>query len=599
VNGNTAAISSEATARANADSALSSSITALGVQTASDISAAVATEATARADADSALSSSISTLSSQVNGDIAAIETTQTAQASTLTGLSAQFTVKTDLNGFVTGFGFASTDAVDDDPHSEFVILANSLQLVSPTGAGGVKTPFAVTEVETGVWKALLNADVLIGGNLSVANLSTGALPNDVLFSLGGGVVELDGAGEIRVFKDLTENADYVRLTSGEIRFLTYAGGAYQTYNYLKRLEVGAANNNTLVTIPGYWKAQPKVMVSPASLKLYDSAYSGQSQSINCAPGTVTETSPGSGVWQFTPTATLTLGGNTGSSAINNTSGSTSSNSWTSSTQTTPANCSQITPTVSLQSQRGNGSSQYYYRSVKWRIEYWDGAQWVAGSYRTVAMGAQFGAISDSVAFDFPSAGTWQWRIYSEAFDTNGTVFGSVSYEYSTATRTNAGSVSDTLSGYGTKNITLNLGAYSVPSGWSIYRVDWNYSVSWYLYASTGGTASVSAPNFSKSLFKDPGSTTTSGSQSVTYQNTSATSYNGDLTGTLYNYGGAFGGAQSDLTISNGTATIYIRRPAPNSTTAANVYTLVSYAYSLTSAQILATGSLNWVAIGE
>ena len=47
------------------------------------------------------------------------------------------------------------------------------------------------------------------------------------------------------------------------------------------------------------------------------------------------------------------------------------------------------------------------------------------------------------------------------------------------------------------------------------------------------------------------------------------------------------------------TAEIISRRPAPNSTTPSNTMVFNSYSYSLSTAQVLATGTLNWMALGE
>lgn len=521
-----------------------------------------------------------------------------------------------EINGLLTG----------GDSAYKIEMVADRFSIVAPDGS---KTPFAVVEVTPGNWKTLLNSDVLIGGNVDIANLNTGALPNDVMMSLGGGVIELDGAGEIRVFKDLSANADFVKLTSGEIRFLRYIGGSYQTYNYLSRLEAGTANNNTAVTIPGYWKSQPRVMVSPASLSLYKATYAAQDQGITCTPGSITETSPGSGVWQFTPTATLNLAANTGGGAINNTSGSTSTNSWTSATQTTAANCNQITPVVSLQSQRGNGISQYYYRTVKWRVEYWNGSSWVAGSWRNVNMGAQFAAVSDTVVFDFPSAAAWQWRIYSEAFDTDGTVFGSISYDYST---NSVNPVSGTsLSRSSINGITENASealTFGTPGGsGEIYQVTYSWTEEIRFYSNyvsypdnkyqVNGSATVHTNDFIGQLptpgsrNSDPGAGSYTSSEwhgpfnrSVTLTGSSMTFDASYISKSLSvvgvsQSGGGYSAGSAAITITSASATVYRRTPQANSTTAANSYTLGSYTYNLSAAQVLATGSLNWLAIGE
>jgi hypothetical protein len=180
---NTASIITEQTARADADSALASSISTVQaiavaknrtfVQTSAptadavgDVwydsddgmrpyrwdggnwidaqdgaiavnSASIVDEQTARADADSALASDITTLQTSVDGNTASI---QTAQES-VDGLHAQWTLKIDNNGHVSGFGLAS-EASDGQGGivSDFLIAADRIGFVAPTIYWAVST---------------------------------------------------------------------------------------------------------------------------------------------------------------------------------------------------------------------------------------------------------------------------------------------------------------------------------------------------------------------------------------------------------------------------------------------------------------------------
>lgn len=134
---NAAAIQAETTTRATADTALAAQITTLAAQTADDIAAAVQVETTARTDAVSAVATSVSNLTTTVNGNSASISTQQT----TLDGLSAQYTVKLDTNGYISGFGLASTAA--DTPSSEFVLRADKFKMFAP-GASTTVAPFSI-----------------------------------------------------------------------------------------------------------------------------------------------------------------------------------------------------------------------------------------------------------------------------------------------------------------------------------------------------------------------------------------------------------------------------------------------------------------------
>ena len=136
---NSSAITTEAATRASADSALATSISTLQSSVTnnnSTQSAAIQTEATTRANADSALSNSITTLQSTVTSNnttqVAAIQLEASTRASETSGLSAQYTIKVDLSGFVSGFGLASTTS-GANPSSDFGIRADKFWVAPPS----------------------------------------------------------------------------------------------------------------------------------------------------------------------------------------------------------------------------------------------------------------------------------------------------------------------------------------------------------------------------------------------------------------------------------------------------------------------------------
>lgn len=130
------AVTAEQTARTNADSALASDITTLAATVGTNntnVLAAIQNESTVRANADSAISSTVNTLTSTVNNNTATIQETKTVTD----GVAAQYMVKTDINGYVSGYGLYSTGAT-----SEFIVLADRFAVVSPGVAAAV--PFEV-----------------------------------------------------------------------------------------------------------------------------------------------------------------------------------------------------------------------------------------------------------------------------------------------------------------------------------------------------------------------------------------------------------------------------------------------------------------------
>ena len=144
-----ARINAEAIIREDEDEALASSITSLGA-TVSGNTAAILSEATTRATADSAIASDITTLQTTVGGHTASISTL----TSTTNGLAAQYYVKLDVNGYVSGFGIASSGG-----SSTFLINADNFAIGKPGYAG--ETPFVLGTV-AGVTRIALNAATYI-----------------------------------------------------------------------------------------------------------------------------------------------------------------------------------------------------------------------------------------------------------------------------------------------------------------------------------------------------------------------------------------------------------------------------------------------------
>lgn len=193
---NTAAINSEAVTRATADSALATKITTLETKVGNDIAAAITTEQTARVNADTALSNSITSLTSRVgtaesaitteqttraNADTAisgnvtnlttrvgTAETTITTHASSINGLSGQYSVKINSNGHIVGFGLSSTPATGTTNTSAFSVVADKFQVVRPGTTNAVPV-FAVDTVNSRV--VLQNAIV---GDLQSDNYIAG-----------------------------------------------------------------------------------------------------------------------------------------------------------------------------------------------------------------------------------------------------------------------------------------------------------------------------------------------------------------------------------------------------------------------------------------
>ena len=102
---------------------------------AGSVNARISTEATARTNADTSLASDITTLQTTTGGNTTSIQT----NATSINGLEGQYKVKIDNNGHVSGFGLAST-TVDGARVSDFMVAADRFSVVNPTVAGGAIT---------------------------------------------------------------------------------------------------------------------------------------------------------------------------------------------------------------------------------------------------------------------------------------------------------------------------------------------------------------------------------------------------------------------------------------------------------------------------
>ena len=112
---------------------------------------------------------SISTLSSQVGTNTAAIST----QSSVINGLSAQYMVKTDVNGYVAGFGLYNNGAGD----SGFLVRADKFAIGFPGNSNRI--PFYVDSTGTYIYDAFirnLSADKINAGTLSADFIAAGSI---------------------------------------------------------------------------------------------------------------------------------------------------------------------------------------------------------------------------------------------------------------------------------------------------------------------------------------------------------------------------------------------------------------------------------------
>lgn len=186
---NAAAISTESTARVSADSAMSALITNLDAVVYNN-TVAIQQEATTRATADTANANLISQVQARLDtGDYAAVKTQSSVTASKVGGLEAQYTVKIDVNGHVSGFGLATSTATGT-PTSAFIVradrfaLAGASDTTDPLGTiNPSRLPFVVSTQPTTINGVSVPAGTYINtafiGNATIKSAQIGSVYAD------------------------------------------------------------------------------------------------------------------------------------------------------------------------------------------------------------------------------------------------------------------------------------------------------------------------------------------------------------------------------------------------------------------------------------
>jgi hypothetical protein len=233
-----AAILAEQTARQSGDTSLAQQITTLtaAVNTAdANLAAAIQTEATARANADTAEAQARQTLAATVNSNTAAIQTEQTARASETGQLFARYTVKIDVNGYVSGFGLAST-ANGATPTSAFAIRSDSFYIASPEGPGVAPSmPFIVRTTPV----TINGVSVPVGVYMSDAFIQNGTITNAKIANLAVDDAKVANLNASKINAGFI-SADRIQAGSLDAKLLNVDAAAI-TYGYINVARIADA----------------------------------------------------------------------------------------------------------------------------------------------------------------------------------------------------------------------------------------------------------------------------------------------------------------------------------------------------------------------
>lgn len=223
------------------------------------VDAAVRQEVIERTTATTALAQQLTTVGAKVDDNIVAVQNEMTARIDETGRLFAQYTVKLDVNGRVSGFGLASEPNLAGQDTSTFAVRADRFYIAPPGSTDEGDMPFIVQTTATtingvsvppGVY--MRNAYIMNGaidnakiGNLAVddakiasmnvsklraGKLSVGAYIESTNYQSGktGFIIHANGNAE---FQNATVRGT-VYATSGTIGGVIIDGGALTTTNY-------------------------------------------------------------------------------------------------------------------------------------------------------------------------------------------------------------------------------------------------------------------------------------------------------------------------------------------------------------------------------
>jgi len=159
-----------------------------------------------------AIASSVGQVSARLNNfngsSGVTVEQSYTAEASKVTGLQGQYTVKIDNNGYVSGFGLAST-AVNGTPFSDFIVRADRFAISSPSGpAIAPVTPFIVTTATSVIDGVSIPAGVyiksatILDGAITNAKIKDAAIDDAKIASLSAAKITTGSLDAARVTID-------------------------------------------------------------------------------------------------------------------------------------------------------------------------------------------------------------------------------------------------------------------------------------------------------------------------------------------------------------------------------------------------------------
>ena len=183
-------------------------------------------------------------------------EASITTASTSIGGLEAKYTVKTDVNGRVAGFGLANT-ANTATPTSEFIVVADKFAVVNPASTASTPViPFQVLANGTVQMQNVEVASSLIAGTISANSIS---IDNVTLDTSGGNlVVRNGGVDTTQIASNAVTNTEAEELAASvtwgnsndkSILTLTFTGTGQDCEIYCEYIIGGAGANNHVGTL--------------------------------------------------------------------------------------------------------------------------------------------------------------------------------------------------------------------------------------------------------------------------------------------------------------------------------------------------------------
>ncbi|MET3133635.1 hypothetical protein AAKU55_003925 [Oxalobacteraceae bacterium GrIS 1.11] len=169
----------------------------------------------------------IAAVSSQSGSNTAAVQAEASTRATQTGELYAQYTVKADVNGYVSGYGLAST-AKGAAPTSSFAVRADTFYIANPSGPGiAPSMPFLVRTTATTINGVAVPIGVYIAdafianGTITNAKIGDAAIDNAKIASLDAGKITTGYMDAARIHAGSLDakiaNLDTAVITSGFI----------------------------------------------------------------------------------------------------------------------------------------------------------------------------------------------------------------------------------------------------------------------------------------------------------------------------------------------------------------------------------------------